>query len=61
MNYVTHPLRSADISIFHRKSANVAISRNTDVDCILLYNFHCFNKHGYHFDDFSKNDYSRPS
>ena len=38
MNHVTHALSSADISIFHRKSANFAISRNTDIDCILIYN-----------------------
>ena len=30
---------SADISIIHRKSANFAISRNTDIDCILVHNF----------------------
>ena len=34
MNHVTHSLRSADIIIFHRKSANFAISRNNDIDCI---------------------------
>ena len=39
MDHVTHPLNSADISIFHRKSANFVISRNTDIDCILLHNF----------------------
>ena len=31
---MTHPLSSADISIFHRKSRNFTISRNTDIDCI---------------------------
>ena len=25
-------------SFFHQKSANFAISRNTDLDCILIYN-----------------------
>ena len=35
----THPLSSADISIFHRKLANFAISRNTDIDFILIHNF----------------------
>ena len=30
MNHVTHPLSSADISIFYQKSANFAIPRNTD-------------------------------
>ena len=34
MNHVTHPWSSADISIFYRKSANFAISRNTDIDSI---------------------------
>ena len=32
-------LSSADISIVHRKSANFAISRNADIDCILVHNF----------------------
>ena len=27
MNHVTHPLSSADISIFHQKTANFAISK----------------------------------
>ena len=35
MNHDTHPLISADISIFYRKSVNFAIPRNTDIDCIL--------------------------
>ena len=39
MNHVTYPLSFADISIFHRKSADFAISRNTDIDCILIHNF----------------------
>ena len=42
MNYVTHPLNSADISIFHRKSANFAILENTNIDYILVYNFSFF-------------------
>ena len=33
------PLTSADITIFHRKSANFVISKNTGVDCILVHNF----------------------
>ena len=41
-NHVTHPLSYADISIFYRKSANFAISRNTDMDCILIHNFYLF-------------------
>ena len=40
LNHVTHPLSSADIRIFHRKSANFAVSRNTDIDCILIHNFY---------------------
>ena len=32
--YINH-----DISIFHWKSANFAISRNIDIDFILIYNF----------------------
>ena len=59
---------------FHRKSANVVISRNTDIDCILIhfdtfsnsFNFSWvfkdfFNKPGYNFDDVSKNGYPRLS
>ena len=38
MNQMVHPLSSADISIFRRKSENFAISRNTDIDCILTHN-----------------------
>ena len=33
------PVTSADISIFHWKSANFVISRNTDIDCILVHDF----------------------
>ena len=39
MNHVTHPLSCADINIFHRKSANFAISENKNIDGILLHNF----------------------
>ena len=35
-----HPLSSADISIFHKKPAIFVISRNTDIDCILIHNFY---------------------
>ena len=42
LNFVTHPLTSAGISIFHLKSANFAISRNTDIDCILIHNLYFF-------------------
>ena len=59
MNHVAHPLSSADISIFQRKSANFVISRNADIDCILKQIF-C-NKYGYNFDDVNKNGYPRLS
>ena len=42
INHVTDPFNSADIGIFHRKSANLVISRNTDIDCILMHNFQLF-------------------
>ena len=37
MNHVTHSLISVDISIFHEKSPNFAISRHTDIVCILTF------------------------
>ena len=42
INHATHPLSSADISISHRKSAIFIISRNTDIDCILVHNLSFF-------------------
>ena len=39
MNHVTHPLISADINIFHQRSAAFVVSRNTDINCILIHNF----------------------
>ena len=39
MNQVTDSFISADIGIFERKLVNFAISRNTDLDCILVHNF----------------------
>ena len=42
LNHVTEPLSSADISIFSRKSANFALSKNTDTDYILVHNFQFF-------------------
>ena len=33
------PLQFSDISISYRKITNFALSRNTDIDCILI---HCF-------------------
>ena len=59
VNHMTHLLSSADIRFFRRKSVNFAISKNTDIDGILIHD--CFNSHGYNFDDVSKNDYPRPS
>ena len=40
INHMTHPLNSADISIFRRKSATFAISlwRNADIDYFLIHN-----------------------
>ena len=71
MNHVTHPLISAGISVFHHKSASFAISRNANIDCVLIRNFNsfnlfrvlkdCFNKHGYNFDDVIKNGNTKPS
>ena len=70
MNPMTHPLSSADISMF---SPEIKKSRNTDIDSILVHNTipnsfnlswdfkDCFDKHGYNLDDISKNGYSRPS
>ena len=52
------------LAFFQRKSANLATSRNTDKDCIISNSFNFFkvfkdffNKHGYNFDDVSKNGY----
>ena len=42
MNHVTHSLISADIGIFSSKISNFAISRNTDIDCVLIHNFYLF-------------------
>ena len=42
MNHVTYSLSSADISIFHQKSTNSPISRNTKIDCILIHYFYLF-------------------
>ena len=36
MNQVIHPLTYA--AFFHGKSSNFVISRNTDIDCILVHN-----------------------
>lgn len=37
--YVTHPLSSAKISIYNQKLAAFVISRNKDINCILIRNF----------------------
>ena len=39
MNHVTHLFSSADIHIFHQKSATFVISRFTDKGFILIHNF----------------------
>ena len=39
MNHVTHFFSFADLSIIYRKSANFAISRNTDLGSIQVNNF----------------------
>ena len=36
---MTQPLSSADFSIFHRKSTNIAISKIKEIDWILIKNF----------------------
>ena len=41
-NHVTHHLSFTDISIFHWKSATFVILRNTDIDCIVIYNLQFF-------------------
>ena len=55
----------------HQKWSIILISRNIDIDCILIYNFKffkrfwvfkgCFNKHGWNFDDVSKTGNAKPS
>ena len=42
MNFETHLLSFPDISIFHQKLANFAISKNADIDCTLILNFNFF-------------------
>ena len=37
-----HHLSSADVTIFYRKSTIFVISRNADLDCILIYDFYLF-------------------
>ena len=43
MNHVTHPWVLLTSEIFHLKSANFVMSRNTDIDCILIHNFQFLN------------------
>ena len=40
---MTHPLGSADISIFYQKSTTFVLVRNTDKNCILMLKFYFFN------------------
>ena len=68
INHVKCPLISADNNIFHRESANFALSRNRDIDCILTRSFKFFyffcifkdfcNKYGYNFENIRKFSYS---
>ena len=37
-NHLTHPLGSADISVFSWEISNFVISRNTNIDCTLIHN-----------------------
>ena len=39
MNQMTQPLTSTEISIFSPEISKFALSRNTDIDCILIPNF----------------------
>ena len=39
MNHATNRFISVGISIFLTEISNVAISRNIDIDCILIHNF----------------------
>ena len=39
MNHATNRFISVGISIFLPEISNVAISRNIDIDCILIHNF----------------------
>ena len=66
IDHVTNPWVLLKSAAFPQKSTNFAISRNIDIDCLLIicssYSFlialrvsmDCFNKHGYNFDDVSK-------
>ena len=42
MNHATHLLSSADISIFSPGINKFCYTRNTDIDCFLIHNFHLF-------------------
>ena len=39
MNHVKHRLSSADMSNFYQESANFVISKNADIDGILIHSF----------------------
>ena len=69
---MTHPLSSADISIFLTKNQQILPYQEIQVWIPFWYIFSnsfnffsvlhdCFNKYGDNFDDVTKNDYSRPS
>ena len=64
---VTHILSNlTHISIFSPEILTFVISRNTDIDCILIHNFYfflvflSFNKHGSSFVDVDKIGHFRP-
>ena len=56
MNHVTHPLSSADISIF-----SLEISKFCYIKKYRYWVLKDFNKQGYNFDDVNENGYSSPS
>ena len=39
INHVTYPSVLLTSAFYHHKSANFAMSRNAEVDCVLIYNF----------------------
>ena len=66
MNRVTHPLSSGDISIFFTGNQQIFLYQEIQIDIAFWYiisnSFYFswifkdfFNKHGYNFDDASKN------
>ena len=68
MNHLTHPLISANISIFSPEISKSCYIKNTDIDCIWYiifnsFNFSwvfkdCLNKHARNFDDVTEIGYA---